>query len=91
MNVAILLPSLSDKASLLLSLSDANVAILLPSLSDKASLLLSLSDVNIPSLPREVLERMWYKAEQLRIVPQAKLWEGPCSSSSTKCYVVASK
>ena len=52
-----------------------NVAISLPSLSDKASLLLSLSDVNIPSLPREVLERMWHKAEQLRIVPQAKLWK----------------
>ena len=49
-----------------------NVAISLPCLSttpDKVSLSLSLSDVNIPSLPREVLERMWHKAEQLLSTP----------------------
>ena len=70
-----------------------NVAISLPSLSttpDKVSLSLSLSDVNIPSLPREVLERMWHKAEQLLSTP-GQVMEAPCSSSSTKCYVVASK
>ena len=70
-----------------------NVAISLPSLSttpDKVSLSLSLSDVNIPSLPREVLEQMWHKAEQLLSTP-GQVMEAPCSSSSTKCYVVASK
>lgn len=70
-----------------------NVAISLPSLCttpDKVSLSISLSDVNIPSLPREVLEGMWSKAEHLLSTP-GQVIEAPCSSSSTKCYVVASK
>lgn len=36
---------------------------------DNVSLSISLNDVNIPCLSKEVLERMWHKAEHLLSIP----------------------
>ena len=60
-------------------------------LQGNMSLSLSVEEAKIQSLPRAVLDGIWGKAKQL-INTSGQIVEGPCSSSSsTKCYVVASK
>ena len=55
------------------------------------SLSLSVEEANIQSLPKAVIDGMWSKAKQL-INTSSQVMEEPCSSSSSmKCYVVASK
>ena len=55
------------------------------------SLSLSVEEAKIQSLSRAVLDGIWGKAKQL-INTSGQIVEGPCSSSSsTKCYIVASK
>ena len=66
-------------------------AVPLNDLQGNMSLSLSVEEAKIQSLPRAVLDGIWGKAKQL-INTSGQIVEGPCSSSSSmKCYVVASK
>ena len=59
--------------------------------SNSTSLSIFVNDAQIRSVPKEVLHGIWGKAKELISMP-GQVVEGPCSSSSTtKCYIIASK
>ena len=72
------------------SIDDVAVtAVPLSVLSDKLSM--SVEEAKIQSVPKVILDGIWSKAKQL-INTSGQVVEGPCSSSSsTRCYVVASR
>ena len=66
-------------------------ALPLNDLSNSTSLSISVDDAQIQSVPKEVLHGIWGKAKELISIP-GQVVEAPClSSSTTKCYIIASK